>query len=181
MLYYRRHLPHWIPDDTVIFVTWRLAGSAPPVNPEFLTAENTGRTPFVRKDNALDRSRTGPFWLRDARVAQMVENALQYGETARGFYSLYAWIIMPNHVHMVCEPKAALPDVMCWLKGRTARSANRILGRIGTPFWQAESYDHWIRSTKELRETIAYVESNPVSAGPVEAAEQWQWSSARSL
>jgi len=179
MLLYRRRLPHWVPDDTVIFVTWRLAGSAPPVAREFLTAENTGRTPFVRKDKALDCSRAGPFWLRDAGVAGMVEDTLQYGETARGFYSLHAWVIMPNHVHVVFEPRVALPAIMRWLKGRTARLANRILGRTGMPFWQDESYDHWIRSGKELEEIIAYVENNPVNAGLVDCAEQWLWSSAR--
>jgi len=181
MLYYRRRLPHWIPDGAVIFVTWRLAGSAPPRTPEFLTAENTGRTPFSwkDKDKVLDSSRTGPFWLRDPRIARIVENALQYGETARGFYSLYAWVIMPNHVHMVFEPKAALSSIMRWLKGRTGRLANRTLGRTGTPFWQDESYDHWIRSGKELDEIVAYVENNPVSAGLVESGEEWFWSSAR--
>jgi REP element-mobilizing transposase RayT len=179
MLYYRRHLPHWIPDGKAIFVTWRVAGSAPPSRPETLTAENTGRNGFARKDKALDSSSTGPFWLRNPRIARTVENAVKYGETSRGFYSLYAWVIMPNHVHVVLEPKAALPNVMRWLKGRTGRSANRILGRTGMPFWQDESYDHWIRSGKELEETIAYVENNPVDAGLVECAEQWLWSSAR--
>src|SRR5580692_8335550 len=100
MLFYRRKLPHWVPDDSVISMTWRLAGSAPPSRPEILTAENTGR--------AL----SGPLWLRDARVARIVEDAIQFGETARGLYALYAWVIMPNHVHLVIEPKAALPGVM---------------------------------------------------------------------
>ncbi len=88
-------------------------------------------------------------------------------------------VIMPNHVHVVFEPKAPLPGIMRWLKGRTGRTANRILGRTGIPFWQDESYDHWIRSRKELEETIRYVESNPVNARLVEAAEEWPWSSAR--
>ncbi len=47
---------------------------------------------------------------------------------------------MPNHVHVVLEPRRALPQMMRWLKGRTARQANRILGRRGQPFWQDESY-----------------------------------------
>jgi REP element-mobilizing transposase RayT len=130
-------------------------------------------------DKALDTSRTGPLWLSDARIARTVDEALQYGETARGFYSLYAWVVMPNHVHVVFHPKSALPGVMRWLKGRTGWLANRILGRTGMPFWQDESYDHWIRSGKELQEIIAYVENNPVNAGLVASAEQWQWSSAR--
>ncbi len=86
---------------------------------------------------------------------------------------------MPNHVHVVFEPNVPLRSIMCWLKGRTARAANRILGRTGTPFWQDESYDHWIRSGKELEEVIGYVECNPVHAGLVKAEEEWPWSSAR--
>jgi putative transposase len=142
VLYYRRRLPHWVPDGAVVFVTWRLADSGPPVRPAILTAENTGRT-SRHHDQALDDARTGPQWLRQPGVAQIVENALRYGETARRFYSLYAWVIMPNHVHPVFQPKAALPSTMRWLKGRTGRDVNRVLGRTGLPFWQDESYDHW--------------------------------------
>jgi hypothetical protein len=60
----------------------------------------------------------------------------------------------------------------------TARVANQILGRTGTPFWQDESFDHWIRSAVELQYLIEYVENNPLKAGLVEAKEQWRWSSA---
>jgi putative transposase len=167
MLYYRRKLPHWVPDSAIIFITWRLAGSAPPTRPEILTAE----IPFAEQDRILDRTREGPFWLRDSRIAKIVLDALLYGESPRDLYTLYAWVIMPNHVHVVFEPKAPLPDIMQWLKGRTSRVANRILGRTGKPFWQDESYDHWIRSTQELDEVIAYVETNPVNAGLAESAE----------
>jgi putative transposase len=181
MLYYRRKLPHWVPDNSIIFITWRLAGSARHSSPEILTAQNTGRIAFAEQDRILDRTRKGPFWLRDARIAKVVENALQYGQHPGGLYTLYAWVIMPNHVNVVFEPKAPLPDIMRWLKGRTSRMANRILGRTGKPFWQDESYDHWIRSTQELDEVVAYVESNRVNAGLAKSAEQWLWTSARKM
>ena len=131
----------------MIFLTWRLAGSAPP--------------------STQNRSNSGPFWLRDERIAAMLVNALHYGETARQFYHLHAWAIMPNHVHVILQPRIELSSVMRWLKGRTGRKANRILGRTGTPFWQDESFDHWIRSVQELLELIKYVEHNPVKAGLV--------------
>jgi len=47
------------------------------------------------------------------------------------------------------------------------------------PFWQDESFDHWVRSAEELQELIDYVEGNPVKAGLVETKEQWAWGSAR--
>jgi type I restriction enzyme R subunit/putative DNA methylase len=121
----------------------------------------------------------GPTWLADTRIASMVAEYLRYGATQRKLYELYGWIIMPNHVHAVFEPKVPLPRIMQWIKGRTARVANRILNRTNEPFWQDESYDHWIRSSKELSQCIEYVENNPVTAGLSESPNQWPWSSAR--
>jgi len=178
MLFYRRHLPHWFPDRSIIFVTWRLAGSSPPSTPEILTAENTGRIPFCVRDRWLDECSSGPFWLRDERIAKIVQDALQHGATVHS-YDLYAWAIMPNHVHAVWEPHIPMPAIMRWLKGRTSRIANRVLRREGRAFWQDESYDHWIRSPRELADVIRYVEGNPVKAGLVCAEKQWAWSSAR--
>ena len=108
----------------------------------------------------------------------MVANALLYGDVARRFYEIHAWVIMLNHVHAIFQPRAALPTIMRWLKGRTGLRANKLLGRIGTPFWQDESFDHWVRNTQEQQELIEYVENNPVKAGLVATKEQWLWSSA---
>ena len=185
MAFTRRHLPHWIPEETAVFVTWRLAGSLPP-QAGMLAAEQSGRNPFLQQDQRLDRALSGPAWLQDPRVAGVVVNALLYGETVRGFYQLHAWVVMPNHVHAIFRPQTAMPTIMRWLKGRTSRVANQILGRTGTAFWQdarngsapRKSFDHWIRSADELQYLIEYVENNPLQAGLVEAKEQWRWSSA---
>jgi REP element-mobilizing transposase RayT len=180
MLFYRRHLPHWFPDRSIVFVTWRLAGSAPPSTPELLTTKNTGRVPFHVRDQRLDRCSGGPFWLRHERIAGVVQDALQHGAAVRA-YDLYVWAIMPNHLHAIWEPRIPMSDIMRWLKGRTSRIANRILGRRGQASWQDESYDRWIRSPRELDEVIRYVESNPIKAGLVATEEHWPWSSARFL
>jgi REP element-mobilizing transposase RayT len=182
MLVYRRRLPHWFPDDAMVFVTWRLAGSIPRVGQTIAVRglpTPAEHAPFLQHDDHLDRSPFGPVWLQDTRVASMLAAALQYGETVRQLYKLYAWVIMPNHVHVVLEPRVPMPGIMRWLKGRTGRMANRILGRTGMPFWQEESFDHWVRSEEELRMVIEYVEGNPVKAGLVEGNEQWAWSSAQ--
>ena len=97
-------------------------------------------------------------------------------ERERRFYQLCAWAVMPNHVHLLILPLAPVPILMRWLKGSSARGANRILGRTGNPFWQDESYDHYLRGS--IERTIAYIEGNPVSAGLVASADLWPWSSA---
>jgi REP element-mobilizing transposase RayT len=85
---------------------------------------------------------------------------------------------MPNRVRAVLRPFRPLPVVMRWLKGSTARSANRILGRTGKPFWQYESYDHRIRGTDEPNRVVRYFERNPVRAGLASTIEDWPWSGA---
>jgi len=85
---------------------------------------------------------------------------------------------MPNHVHLLVTPQVAATRWLGPLKGFVAHEANRILGRSGQPFWQDESYDHLVRSDAEFERIREYIESNPVKAGLVAAAESWQWSSA---
>ena len=134
------------------------------------------RSSVLHQDEQYDRSLSGPMWLQNPRIASVVANALLYGDTVRGFYTLHAWVIMPNHVHAILEPHTKLPAIMRWLKGRTGRVANRILGLTGT-FWQNESFDHRVRSGEELDYLTEYVESNPVKAGLADTNGQWQWSS----
>jgi len=50
---------------------------------------------------------------------------------------------MANHVHLLVLPRVNPSRFLQSVKGYTAREANRLLGRTGQPFWQAESYDHW--------------------------------------
>ena len=46
----------------------------------------------------------GACHLRDPRIAEMVERALLFFDTSR--YALHAWVVMPNHVHVLFTPQA---------------------------------------------------------------------------
>jgi putative transposase len=177
MSYHERTLPHSYPPDATLFVTWRLFGSLPRER-RFEGVSSSPGEAFARVDRLLDSAAGGPVWLRDKRVAALVADALKQGEAEYRLYELFAWVIMSNHVHAVIRPIRQLPIVMRWLKGSTARSANRILGRTGKPFWQYETYDHCIRGVEELNKIIRYVERNPVRAGLAGSMEEWPWSSA---
>lgn len=135
---------------------------------------------FAIADRALGRTAAGPLSLKDPRIAGQVAAAIRIGAWERQFYDLDAWVIMPNHVHLLVLPKTPLRAITRWLKGSTARAANRLLGRQNHPFWQDESYDHWVRSQREFDRIVRYIEENPVSAGLVGSAELWRWSSATS-
>jgi type I restriction enzyme R subunit/putative DNA methylase len=108
----------------------------------------------------------------------MIVETLETGDGERAFYDLRAYVVMPNHLHLVLLPKVPVPTITRWLKGSTARRANQILKRTGQRFWQDESYDHWIRSDSELQKIVRCVERNPVTAGLVSWESEWPWSSA---
>jgi hypothetical protein len=97
----RRRLPHWVPDSVPVFVTWRLAGTLPHRVRKTQDRLLSGGQRFACADGDLDRATAGPAWLKDGRVAQMVVDALQYGSVVRAFYHLHAYVVMPNHVHVV--------------------------------------------------------------------------------
>jgi putative transposase len=171
-----RRLPHIYPEAASLFVTWHLYGSLPNARyppPEKLSAGKA----FVWIDRYLDTTRLGPMFLRRPEVANVVLEALRCGGQ-KGLFELRAYSIMGNHVHVLIRPLQDASRVLQWLKGSSAREANLILARTGQPFWQRESYDHWVRDEFELERIVRYIENNPVTAGLVADAAEYRWSSA---
>jgi REP element-mobilizing transposase RayT len=172
-LLHRRRLPHWYPETKPLFLTWHLHGSLPRCRYPPPGHPSAGAA-FVRMDRYLDTTRTGPLWLRWDDIAELVSEHIR---TTDRLYELYAWAVMSNHVHLLITPLIDPRELMRRIKGRTAREANLLLGRTGQPFWQAESYDHWVRGEEEFRKIASYIENNPVVAGLVARAEDYRWSS----
>jgi len=94
-------------------------------------------------------------------------------------YNLHAFVIMPNHVHLLMTPLETVSKVMHSLKRFTAREANRMLGLTGQPFWQDESYDRLVRNDMEFERIVRYIERNPLTVGLAATPEEFPWSSAR--
>ena len=176
MLYYRR-LPHVWMSDQPVFLTWRLHGSLPP-HRAFVTEKLPSGKAFAAMDRLLDETRTGPFYLRQPVIADIVMEAILYNAEVLHQYALHAYVIMPNHVHLLVTGSVPLPILTKSLKGITARRCNAILGLTGTFFWQEETYDHTVRNLREFERIRHYIEENPVRAGLVLEASEYRWSSA---
>lgn len=189
MTFYRRNLPHWHPEGKSIFITWRLYGSLPA---SLLKKKYTGRNAcathasdpedfpgkkFLEFDAALDSARRGPLWLADPEFADYAEYPILHGAEL-GRFRLHAYVIMPNHVHILLDPYVPLAKISGPLKGVAACDINARLGRTGKPLWQDESFDHWIRNSAEFERIRNYIEWNPVRAGLVARPQDWKWSSA---
>ena len=61
---------------------------------------------------------------------------------------------------------------------KIARWANKLLGRVGKPFWQEECFDRLVHSASECKQIRRYIELNPVKAGLVAHPAEFPWSSA---
>jgi REP-associated tyrosine transposase len=177
--YYERTLPHWQPEGRDLFITFRLSGSLPSHIMSALRASKTkelGKR-FREFDNELDKSSSGPLWLREPRIAELIVVEIK-NLAKQGICGIYAWVVMPNHVHLLLKPRKSMAIITKALKGTTARQANLLLKRTGNHFWQDESFDHWIRDEAEFEKVKKYIERNPVVAGLVGKETDWDWSSA---
>ena len=171
----RRRLPHLTVIGQPLFVTFRLHGSLPPGR-SFPDESLTSGKAFVSMDRLLDYNRREPQYLGLPDIAGLVADALLAGSPTD--YLLHAWVLMPNHVHLLITPHTERQQWLQRLKGRTAHAANPLLGRTGHPFWQDERYDHLVRNDQEFRRIERYIVQNPVTAGLATIPEAFRWSSA---
>ncbi len=174
---HRRRLPHQYPDGRALFLTWHLHGSLPHALYPPPGKLNSGKA-FIWMDRFLDTTRTGPLSLKQPEIARIVVDSIVFCADELDFYALGGYVVMPNHVHMLATPRVDPPQFLKTIKGYSARAANKVLGRSGQPFWQSESYDHWVRDVREYERIRDYIENNPVRAGLVSAPEDYRWSSA---
>jgi putative transposase len=180
MTFYKRRLTHWHPEGRSIFLTCRLHGSLPPL---LLQRPRPLKSPgqrFVDFDLLLDAAATGPVWLKDPKIAAIVEDSIRKGAEL-GNYALHAYVVMFNHVHILLDPLIPMQRITSGLKGASARFANIALQRTGESFWQRESYDHWVRNDAQFEKIKRYIENNPVRAGLAGKPEDWEWSSANRI
>lgn len=147
--------------------------------PRFLTFSCYHRLPLLSNDAIKSR------FVEHMRTAK-----------ARDCFRLIAWVVMPDHVHLIIVPNhamASMEQVLTRLKGDFAREVigrwkeldAGILHRITRAngcrrFWQhGGGYDRNIRDENELWEKIEYIHANPVRRGIVPETIDWPWSSAR--
>jgi putative transposase len=97
----------------------------------------------------------------------------------RGFYKLHAFVIMPEHLHLLLTPAGdtSLEKALQMIKGGSSYRIKKEL-LYGFPIWHAGFHDRWIRDAKEFEARKRYIESNPVAARLVDRAEDYELGSA---
>jgi putative transposase len=152
-----------------------------PGHAHYLTFSCYRRLPLLSKDRSRD-------WFLEA---------LDKARTRHQF-DLWAWVIMPEHVHLLIWPRRPayrMAKILASIKKPVGENAIRylrahapaFLGRLTVcnrnrtyhRFWQAgPGWDHNLYEPLTIHRAIAYVHHNPVRRGLVARPEEWPWSSA---
>lgn len=198
----RGYMPHVDSTDLIQHVSYHLADSLPKEALELMSAELKSLPPKLRDAEKEKRiaayidAGKGSCVLRVPAIAEMVQNAflLFHGER----YTLHAWCVMPNHVHVLFQPKAGwtMSKIVASWKSYTGRRISEYLkkatlergepssqlagrqpGTSSTTIWHREYWDRYIRDHAHYVNVVKYIHENPVKAGLVSKAEDWKWSS----
>jgi REP element-mobilizing transposase RayT len=178
----RGYLPHFDGRAIPQFITLHLADSIPKKVIELWKEELHGldveeRIVLQRRiEKYLDQG-FGSCFLKDHGVARMVQDSLLKFDDIR--YNLHSWVVMPNHSHSLLTrfEDWELEQIMHSHKSFTAHEANKLLHRTGQ-FWMTEYFDRYIRNAEHFRNTVKYIENNPVKAGLCSKPSDWPFSSA---
>jgi len=98
-------------------------------------------------------------------------------------WAIGRYVIMLDHVYFFYRPELdakALPEFIGAWKSWTGKRINKLLApgsatpaTTATALWQAEFFDHVLRSSESCSEKWNYVFDNPVRADLVNRADDW--------
>lgn len=167
-------LPHWQQGEVMQFVTFRLADAMPKVklkiwaeerkiwlglHPEPWTeeVEKEYHQRFTKKLEEWLDAGEGSCLLREPLCREVLVETLMKDHGMRVRHQ--AWVIMPNHVHLLFSPMWPLEKLMKTWKGVSAR-------RIGKgSIWQKNYRDTMIRDSKHFANAVRYIRKNPKKLG----------------
>lgn len=173
-------LPHWQQKGAVYFLTFRLADSIPKHLLDQWAAEREAWLAHHPQPWSMDVDAEyhhrfsgameswldaghGSCALRQPECRVHVEQALRHFAGER--CAQIAWVIMPNHVHVLSVLNATwtLEDMIHSWKLYSARKINKYLGRCG-PFWQKDYFDRLVRDHDHFANCVRYIRRNPIKA-----------------
>jgi REP element-mobilizing transposase RayT len=163
-------LPHWQQGEVMQFVTFRLADSMPQSKlrtwkEDLATWKKLNPEPWTEKQSREYHQRFTwklEHWLDEGHGAcilkqpanrSILEETLMHDQDIRAIH--LAWVIMPNHVHLLFTPKHPLDKLLQSWKGISSR-------RIAQgPIWQKNYRDTLIRDAQHFTNAVRYIRRNP--------------------
>ncbi len=92
-------------------------------------------------------------------------------------YLLHAFVLMPDHFHLLISPANSLERAVQYIKGGFSHGA-KIELRSNMEIWQKGFSDHRIRDLRDYKEHVEYIHLNPVTKHLSDRPEEYLYSSA---
>jgi REP element-mobilizing transposase RayT len=114
-----------------------------------------------------------------------------------GGFAIYAYVVMPDHIHVITDSARKPSDILRFLNGIMARkvidhlkaknyesSLRKLMRDSGNDdhkysLWEHHNNTYPITSEGALMQKVNYIHKNPVADGVCERAEDYKFSSAR--
>ena len=124
--------------------------------------------------HVFNRVSRGAHVFRDEAEADRFE-ALLASTKKRDDFQILAWCVMLNHYHLAVRMgEVSLSRSMRFIQNRFSQSYNGRHGVFG-PFWQGRFRSRFVEDEEYLRQLIAYIHLNPVTAGVVKEGARYRW------
>jgi REP element-mobilizing transposase RayT len=166
-------LPHWQQGQALQFVTLRLSDALPrsllddwrAERDEWLAEHPKPWSPEIHAEYHRRFSRRIEKWLdqgmgsclfADSGARTVLAETLMRFQGERVQH--HAWVIMPNHLHLLFSPRVPQEKLIQAWKSHSART----LGR--GPIWQRDYFDTVIRDWDHLQNVVRYIRRNPTKA-----------------
>lgn len=105
-------------------------------------------------------ARRQPFFRHERWAKLLGDTILHYRDSD---YLLHAYVIMPDHVHLLISPNATLERAMQLIKGGFSFRAKREFA-WKSELWQTGFSDHRIRDEEDWKRHLEYIRRNPIEA-----------------
>lgn len=137
------------------------------MRPEREKFRNTGAAYFVSTQTASRK----PFFRHERWARLMLDVLRHYDGTG---YKLHAYVIMPDHLHLLITPKESVEKAVQLIKGGFSFRAKREL-EWKFDIWQQGFTDHRIRDEEDWQRHLEYIRTNPIEARLVEDAVLYEF------
>jgi putative transposase len=115
--------------------------------------------------------------LQSQRMAELFLETL-FGYRDNQKFLVHEYVVMPDHFHVLITPvQDTLERCVQLMKGGFSFKAKKQL-HVSSEIWQTSFYDRRVRDWDEYLGLREYIHQNPVKRGLVDAAEEWDFSSA---
>lgn len=185
-----QYFPHWELKDAIYHVSFRLDDSLPQYKLQELLRERQRIKENILNDksnlSAYDIMKIDHFYsaqveyfidsgygssiFRDSGNAEIMRDVLMTKRNDE--YDLYAWCIMPNHIHVLFSllSEHHLSKVVAEWKSCAAHMLNKRMNRKGR-LWNVDYFNRIIRTYDDYCSTKEYIWKNPEKAGLYD----WPW------